>query len=352
MPALHRGRGCRCRQVPARVRVPRLGRGPSRPRPLPLLRRGHHLLAGGRGGEAAGRASLRPGRSSLAPLPAGARRTKEQAPRRSPGPSASCSRSARPLVCVFDDIQWGGGDVPRPGRARRRLSSRRADPAAVHGPARAAATDDPAGVAGAERDHRRSSRSQARTPSTRCSRRESTSGCARGSRTRPSGNPLFIERCWRMVRESEQRESRVPPTIQALLAARLDQLEPAERTRARARCGRRWGVPSRRRAGAGSGRRRQVSPRLVALVRKELIRPDQPAAPRRGRLPLPPPADPRRRLRRAAEGDPSRTARALRRLAGGARTPTWSSWTRSSATTSSRRARYKQELGSRDPELG
>ena len=31
----------------------------------------------------------------------------EPPPRRSPGRSASCSRSRRPLVVVFDDIQWG-----------------------------------------------------------------------------------------------------------------------------------------------------------------------------------------------------------------------------------------------------
>ena len=49
------------------------------------------------------------------------------------------------------------------------------------------------------------------------------------------------------------------------------------------------------------------------------MRPDKRAAARRGRLPLPAPADPRRRLRRAAEGGAGRAARALRRLAGRAR---------------------------------
>ena len=61
------------------------------------------------------------------------------------------------------------------------------------------------------------------------------------------------------------------------------------------------------------------------------------AAAGRRRLPVPPPADPRRRLRGAAEGDARRAARALRRLARGARRARWSSSTRSSATTSSRR---------------
>ena len=58
-----------------------------------------------------------------------------------------------------------------------------------------------------------------------------------------------------------------------------------------------------------------MTPRLAALVRRELIRPDTGAVRRRGRLPLPPPADPRRRLRGAAESRAGGAARALRRLA-------------------------------------
>ena len=43
------------------------------------------------------------------------------------------------------------------------------------------------------------------------------------------GNPLFVEEMVALLRESPRREVAVPPTIQALLAARLDQLDPAER---------------------------------------------------------------------------------------------------------------------------
>ncbi len=43
------------------------------------------------------------------------------------------------------------------------------------------------------------------------------------------GNPLFLEEMLALVRESGSDEIAVPPTIQALLAARLEQLEPAER---------------------------------------------------------------------------------------------------------------------------
>jgi class 3 adenylate cyclase len=43
------------------------------------------------------------------------------------------------------------------------------------------------------------------------------------------GNPLFVEEMLALVRASSDGEISVPPTIQALLAARLDQLDPAER---------------------------------------------------------------------------------------------------------------------------
>ena len=43
------------------------------------------------------------------------------------------------------------------------------------------------------------------------------------------GNPLFIEELHALVQESRVGELAMPPTIQALLAARLDQLDPTER---------------------------------------------------------------------------------------------------------------------------
>src|SRR5262249_11045843 len=76
------------------------------------------------------------------------------------------------------------------------------------------------------------------------------------------------------AQESSQSDVVVPPTIQALLAARLDQLDTSER-----------GVLER---GAVEGRvfhrgavqalapeEQQVAKRLTALVRKELVRPDK-----------------------------------------------------------------------------
>ena len=102
------------RQVAAGRRVPR-GRVDATVRrgPLPLLRRGDHLLARRRDRQAAalGRASSASSRqSSRAREPARRRGRGDDARARSPGRSASCSRpraSSRPLVVVFDDIHWG-----------------------------------------------------------------------------------------------------------------------------------------------------------------------------------------------------------------------------------------------------
>jgi len=88
------------------------------------------------------------------------------------------------------------------------------------------------------------------------------------------GNPLFLEEMLALVRDSGGGEVEVPPTIQALLAARLDQLAPAERSVLE-----RGSVEGRtfhRGAVAalvdGDG---SLDLHLVALVRKELVRPDR-----------------------------------------------------------------------------
>jgi class 3 adenylate cyclase/tetratricopeptide (TPR) repeat protein len=88
------------------------------------------------------------------------------------------------------------------------------------------------------------------------------------------GNPLFVEQMLAMVAESPNGEVVVPPTIQALLAARLDQLDASER-----------GVLEK---GAVEGKifhrggvealgpdEPDVPRKLMALVRKELVRPDR-----------------------------------------------------------------------------
>src|SRR3954451_325525 len=87
------------------------------------------------------------------------------------------------------------------------------------------------------------------------------------------GNPLFVEEMLAMAGEAAG-EVVVPPTLQALLAARLDQLETAERS-VLERGAIEGEVFHRGAVQTLSPGETQVTPRLAALVRKELIRPDR-----------------------------------------------------------------------------
>ena len=90
------------------------------------------------------------------------------------------------------------------------------------------------------------------------------------------GNPLFVEQLLAMRAESGDGELVIPPTIQALLSARLDRLEPAERTvieraSVEGRLFHRSAVAELLSAAA----RPAVGSHLITLVRKEFIRPDR-----------------------------------------------------------------------------
>jgi class 3 adenylate cyclase/tetratricopeptide (TPR) repeat protein len=91
-------------------------------------------------------------------------------------------------------------------------------------------------------------------------------------RSAASGNPLFIGEMLAMADEAAGALV-VPPTLQALLAARLDQLEPAERT-VLERGAIEGEVFHRGAVQALAPDETHVTPRLASLVRKELIRPD------------------------------------------------------------------------------
>jgi class 3 adenylate cyclase/tetratricopeptide (TPR) repeat protein len=97
-------------------------------------------------------------------------------------------------------------------------------------------------------------------------------------RTASEGNPLFVEEMVAMVRESGERDVVVPPSIKALLAARLDQLDPAERVVLE-----RGSVEGQLFHSAAvqalSTPPAPVDRQLVGLVRKELVRPERPQLP-------------------------------------------------------------------------
>ena len=92
--------------------------------------------------------------------------------------------------------------------------------------------------------------------------------------TAAEGNPLFMEEILALVRASGDGEISVPPTIQALLAARLDQLDPAER--AVLERGSVEGHLFHQSAVQALANGEPLTPRLIALVRKQLVRPDTP----------------------------------------------------------------------------
>jgi class 3 adenylate cyclase len=92
------------------------------------------------------------------------------------------------------------------------------------------------------------------------------------------GNPLFLTE---MVMLSDERgdEVEVPPTLRALLAARLDQLDEPER-RVLERGAIEGELFHRGSVQALAPEETQITPRLAALVRRDLVRPDRPQLPR------------------------------------------------------------------------
>ena len=165
----------------------------------------------------------------------------------------------------------------------------------------------------------------------------------------PGATRSSSPRCWRWPAETEG-EVTVPPTPAGAARRTPRPARARGALRPRAWRGRRGGLPPRLGPGARSrGAPRNSAPRRARAQGADSSR--QAPAPGRGRLPLPPPADPRRRLRRSPQGDQSRAARALRRLAGRARRTTSSSWTSSSATTWSRRLGTRPSSASPIPKL-
>jgi class 3 adenylate cyclase len=86
------------------------------------------------------------------------------------------------------------------------------------------------------------------------------------------GNPLFVTEMVAMAREAGG-DVTVPPNLRALLAARLDQLEQPERSVLER--GAVEGELFHRTAVQALSGNGEVTPRLASLVRKELLRPDK-----------------------------------------------------------------------------
>src|SRR5207248_6561886 len=91
------------------------------------------------------------------------------------------------------------------------------------------------------------------------------------------GNPLFVSEMLAMAGEADGEVS-VPPTLRALVAARLDQLNAPER-HVLERGAIEGEVFHRGAVQALAPGEDQITPRLAALVRKELVRPDKTQVP-------------------------------------------------------------------------
>ena len=89
------------------------------------------------------------------------------------------------------------------------------------------------------------------------------------------GNPLFVEEMAAMVQASGDDEVEVPPTLHALVAARLDQLDRPQRS-VLERGSVEGEVFHQSVVQALTQEQSRLTSELTALVRKELIRPDRP----------------------------------------------------------------------------
>ena len=304
---------------------------PGRPRPLPPLRRRNHVLAGCRGDQAARRRfPTRPRRRRADPHPARRERRDNDAPRRSPGRFASCSRSRlRSSPCsttssgprTRSSISSKGSDCSRP--APRSCSSASPGPELLDRRAQWPVTLRLEPLRGGCRS---ASSSTARPSSS-----------ARGSRPASGGNPLFVTGDGRDgSRRDRRRGSSADAESTARRAARP--ARPSRARRARAGIGRGRALPPGCGPGAGAGRAAgDAAARVARPPRADPPRPR--AAPGRGRLPIPTPVDPRRGLRRPAEDPRVRSYTSASRTGWTTTEPTSSSSTRSWAITSSRQPR-------------
>jgi class 3 adenylate cyclase/tetratricopeptide (TPR) repeat protein len=183
--------------------------------------------------------------------------------------------SRQPLVCVFDDVHWGEETFLDLVEHVADLS--RDAPILLLCIARPELLDLRAGWAGGKVN----ATSVLLEPLGHddadlmiASLANLNAGLRERIREAAEGNPLFVEQMVALAQESGDGNVKVPPTIQALLAARIDQLDASER-----------GVLER---GAVEGRvfhrgavqalapnEGQVMARLNSLVRKELVRPDK-----------------------------------------------------------------------------
>jgi class 3 adenylate cyclase/tetratricopeptide (TPR) repeat protein len=185
----------------------------------------------------------------------------------------------QPLVCVFDDIQWGEPTFLDLVEHIADLS--RDAPILLLCMARPELLDRRPGWAGGKVNATTVLLEPLRPEETDAlieSLGRIDGALANRIREAAEGNPLFVEQMVALVKESGNGDVAVPPTIQALLAARLDQLDAPERF-VLERGSVEGRVFHRRAVEALAPDEAAVATRLTSLVRKEIVRPDRPVFP-------------------------------------------------------------------------
>ena len=178
----------------------------------------------------------------------------------------------RALVAVFDDIQWGEEAFLDLLEHIAYLSS--GAPILLCCMGRPDLLESRPGWGGVLRLDPLAPEEVGRLIDARLGGREIEPGVRERILTAAGGNPLFVEEMAAMLQESGSGAARVPPTIQALLAARLDQLERAER-RVLERAAVEGDIFHRGAVQTLAPEESRLTARLTSLVRKELIRPDK-----------------------------------------------------------------------------
>ena len=179
----------------------------------------------------------------------------------------------KPLVAVFDDIQWGEDVLLDLIEHVVFLSS--GAPILLLCMARPELLDRRSGWGGVLRLQPLVPEQAEALLEARIGERELRADVRERILRAAGGNPLFVEEMAEMVEASGNGEIEVPPTLQALLAARLDQLDPPERS-VLERGAVEGEVFHQGVVQALTPEEERLTNRLTALVRKELIRADTP----------------------------------------------------------------------------
>ena len=138
------------------------------------------------------------------------------------------SAAERPLVAVFDDIQWGEEAFLDLLEHIAYLAT--ASPILLVCMARPELLDRRPGWGGALALDALEVDDTERLVDSRLDAHALEAGVRERIVAASGGNPLFVEEMAAMLLESGNASIEVPPTIHALLQSRLDQLEPGERT--------------------------------------------------------------------------------------------------------------------------